>query len=216
MNTDISICSRALIMLGEKPISSFDERRSTAQICANIYPGLKATILSAHPWRFAMQKKKLSRETTAPINEWKYSHIIPPESLSGGVHAVFNDETYSMAVNEFEIFGRRVYSNYEEIWCDYKANVDESQWPEHFANLMVYALAADIAFAVVDQQNVADSMAIKAYGNPSENGVGGAMGMALALQAQGQGNIGIRNDAFTSARNSDGGMGLGFDQFRNS
>lgn len=196
--TDISICSRALVTLGANPISSFNEG-DTGRICSNVYPGLRDGILSRFPWRFIMTKKSLTRDAAAPAGEWSYSYIIPGDALGLG-HAVFRNSSDKISTKDFEIFGRRIYTDEETLILDYKARTSEGEWPAYFTDAMVQCICAEIAFAVTDQQNVAADWNVKAYGTPGENGMGGALGDALA--ADGQANVleGFDANYFTDAR----------------
>lgn len=203
--TDISICSRSLVTLGAQPISSFlASEGDTAVICANVYPGLKEGIMSRYQWRFLMKKKVLTRDSEAPVGEWLYSYILPGDAL-GLPHAVFSSSSQNKAEGNFEIFGRRIFCNFETVIIDYTADLKEESWPGFFVDLMVKALCSEIAFAVTDQQNVADLWSMKAYGTPSEGGVGGAMGDSMSIDAQGNGTPGITNTAFVDARSGWGG-----------
>lgn len=199
-NTDISICSRALVTLGANPISSFlASEGDTSVICANIYPGLKAGIMSRHQWRFLMKKAALTREAESPIGEWEYSYLMPGDAL-GLPNAIFSSSNQRVAEGEFEVFGRRIYCNFSQVIMDYTADVIEASWPAFFVDLMVKCVCAEIAFAVTDQQNVADTWSMKAYGTPSEGGVGGALGDAMVLDGQSNGTSGIIADVFINAR----------------
>lgn len=199
-NTDISICSRSLITLGAQPISSFlASEGDPAVICANVYPGLKAGIMARYPWRFLMKKQEATRETTPPVGEWSYSYIMPPSAL-GPPHAVFSSSAQMVGEGQFEMFGKRIFTNFERVFVDFTADLKEDAWPAFFVDLMVKCLCAEIAFAVTDQQNVAETWSMKAYGTPSDGGLGGALGDAMAIDSQGNGTSGIVADAFTNAR----------------
>jgi hypothetical protein len=198
--TDVSLCSRALVGLGAGSISSFDEESDRATICRETYPGMKAALLSKYAWRFLMTKKLLTRDAVAPIGEWTYSYIVPGEALSGAAHAVFYSAENKLAANRYELFGRRIYTDEAVVYVDFVADQPESAWPAYFQQLMVYAFRAEVAFAITDQQGVADHWHAMAYGSPSEAGLGGAFGDAMTLDAQGSANIGLRNDALVDAR----------------
>jgi len=197
--TDISVCSRALVGLGALPINSFQDATDTAKICATIYPELKEGIISKYPWRSFMTKKELSRDNSGPIGEWQYSFIIPGEAI-GLAHAVFTSTAGKIGTGRFEVFGRRVYSDMPRLWMDFLTLKPEAEWQAYFAELVAAALCSEIAFAVTDQQSTADAWTYKAYGTPSEGGMGGLMGQATILDAQGSGNIGLQNGAFIDAR----------------
>jgi len=203
--TSISICSRALVSLGAKPISSFlAAEGDTATICANVYPGLKAGIMSRYQWRFLMKKKQLTRDSVAPVGEWRYSYVIPGDAI-GLPNAIFSSPFDRISEGQFEVFGRRVYCNFEAVIMDYTSDLKEDAWPPFFTDLMVKCLCAEIAFAVTDQQGVADNWTLRAYGSPSEGGVGGAMGDAMTLDGQSNGTSGILSDVFVNARHGGGG-----------
>lgn len=198
--TDISICSTALVGLGAGSISSLDEETDRATICREVYPGLKAALLSKYSWRFLMTKKALTRDAVAPIGEWAYSYVIPPEAIAVAPHAVFWSTAGKLGAHAYELFGRRLYTDHETVWIDFVTDKPESEWPAYFQQLMIYALRAEIAFAVTDQTGVAAHWHEMAYGTPSEAGLGGAYGDAMTLDAQGDPNPGLRNDALVDAR----------------
>lgn len=201
MTTDISICSQALILLGADPIASFTEETDAAKICANRYPALRSRLISGHPWRCMMTKKELTRDATPPIGEWRYAYIIPGEAVDAGAWAMFNGTAIDdLPVKSFEIFGRRLVTNHARALIDFTTVKPESEWPAWFADLMMYALMADIGFAITDQQSTADRWAQQCYGTPSEGGKGGYYGQCMTIDAQGQPNEQVQNDAFVNAR----------------
>lgn len=197
--TDISICARSLVLLGATPINSFDDETDNARTCGLVYPNLKNSIMSRYGWRFLMKKKELTRDATAPINEWQYSYAIPGEAISIP-HAVFYDAGGKIPTGNFEVFGRRVYADDARLWMDYVTARPESEWPAWFVDLLTTCMCAEIAFSVTDQQNVADSWALKAYGTPQDDGNGGKMGDCMTIDSQGNGNVGFQDTAFIDAR----------------
>jgi hypothetical protein len=208
--TDVLICSRALILLGAGTISSFTEETDRALICKTAYPGLRDSILSKYAWRFLMTKRELTRDATAPLGEWAYSYVIPGGSISGAPHAVFYNAAGKLGRSQFEIFGRRLYTDEARVFVDQVESKPEDEWPAYFQQLMVYAMAAEVAFAITDQQNTADNWSVRAYGSPADGGLGGAMGDAMTLDAQGSANVGIEADAFIEARFSGAGVDRDF------
>ena len=198
--TDVSICSNALALLGEKAISSLSDDTDAARACNAVYANLRDAILAQHPWRFLFTKKKLTKDGTDPVNEWSYAHIIPTDAISSKVWAVFSSSTAKTPITNYEVFGDRIYSDHLELWADYKVTKAESAWPKSVVLAMTYAMASEIAFTVTDQQSTADYWFTRAYGLPSENGLGGQLGAALSLEAKTQGTQGLNSDAFIDAR----------------
>ena len=103
-------------------------------------------------------------------------------------------------MQRYKITGNRVLTNSERCYADYVAYKPEGQWPAYFVGLVVKALAAEIALAITDRQSFAEHWHVKAFGTPSQNGLGGEMGVAMTLDAQLSPDSMIDADAFTTAR----------------
>ena len=71
-DTKLSICSDALIMLGESPLTSFSGT-DAGVVCDRLYDDIKKMTLAMYPWSFTISKLQLSRGT-APVNEYKYAY----------------------------------------------------------------------------------------------------------------------------------------------
>ncbi len=198
--TDISICSLALMKLGAAPISSFDTPGDVAKILKSVYPEIRSTIIGLYAWECMKVRKELTRESGTPSGA-KYSFILPSEMQGTPIAAYWSDQPWVRATSGFEVRSRRLVTNYERIWLEFTAERPESEWPAWFADLVTSAVAAEIAFMVTDQQSVKDYWEYKTYGTPSEQRIGGLMGQAMAIDAQGSGNNpGLSDTAFIDAR----------------
>ena len=67
MATAVSICSNALLMLGDNPINSFDESATPggldrARIADNLWPSTRNSILRSHPWNCAIKRATALRQ----------------------------------------------------------------------------------------------------------------------------------------------------------
>lgn len=135
----ISICSNALILLGDNPISSFSEPGAGAQTASNLYESSYINLLSMHRWRFATKKADLSRLSTSPINEWQYQYQMPTDMVA--IITVYPN-------GDYEIYGDKIYANTNTLSIDYVYRVDESQLPLWFAKTMEFYLAMQFAIPV--------------------------------------------------------------------
>lgn len=198
--TDISICSRALMNLGAAPINSFDTPGDVAKFLKLAYPEIKATIIGLYQWELFKTMKEMTRAAGTP-DGFTYAFIAPGEMMGPPIAAYWSNQPWIRATSGFEVRGNRILSNYERIWLEYTADRPEGEWPAWFADLVTAAVASELAFMVTDQQNVKDYWEQKTYGSPSENRIGGLMGQAMAIDAQGSGNNpGIADNAFVDAR----------------
>jgi hypothetical protein len=186
-DTDVSICSDALVMLGASVISSFEEGSPAATASARLYPDLRDTLLSRYPWSWSIRKVQIARLATAPINEWKYAYQLPGNMLTG-VLAVF-DSSSSVArpVNYgWEIYGSQLFTNLEVVYIDYQETVPEAAMPPYFVRLLRIAMSAELAIVITDQVQKMEYLRTIAFGSPGENGRGGLFREAANIDSRGQ------------------------------
>lgn len=187
--SDIDICSNALVRLGDDPINSFTESDAARSIGA-IYPFVKLEVLTAYPWWITMVKSDLlSRDSTGPTTEYKYSFQLPPDMI-GAPRKVFNSKGSTGGpqphFKAFELYGRKLLSNSEVILIDYQKEVSETIMPFYLVELLTLATAAEAALSATDRQTLAEFFTIKAWGTPGENRRGGKFKTAALLDSQAQ------------------------------
>jgi len=201
-DTDLSICSDALILLGAAPISSFTEGTDSAQACDSLYPDLRDSLISRYEWTWSTRKIQLSRLSTNPINEWKYSYQLPGDMISG-VMAVFEtNSTFQKPLRYgWEIYQDKLYTNLETVYIDYQTSVAESAMPEYFVRLLRTALACELAMVVTDQASKSEFYRVMAYGTPGENGRGGLFRDAINIDARGSSTPVIEDYSLIDVRN---------------
>lgn len=199
-DTAVSICSDALILLGAKPISSFNDGTDEANSCDRLYPDVRDTTLSMYPWSFAYKKVKLARLVTTPTSEWKYEYQMPGDRL-GNPRALFETSAlYARPVKEWEIQGDKILTNYEEVYIDYPYQTPEFAMPQYFVQLLKYMMAWHLAYPVTEQEGKTSYWQNVAVGGPSENGRGGYFRTASNIDGQGQPPQVIEDYALVAAR----------------
>ena len=62
-DSDVSICNKALLLLGAEAISSFSDGTPGAQACNTIYTEVKFSTMGMYPWSFTIAKTQLARDT---------------------------------------------------------------------------------------------------------------------------------------------------------
>jgi hypothetical protein len=187
-DTDVSICSHALNLLGENTISSFSDGSTQAGICEAIYPDVRAMMLGMAPWSFSIKKSDLQRSATAPINEWNYAYPMASDSLTGVPRAVFASSAVGAqpVTGGWEIYERAVLTDYEEITIDYQAIPLEQEMPSYFIQLLKYAMAWHLAEPVTDQISKAVHWERITIGTQSDGGRGGYFRQASNIDGQGK------------------------------
>ena len=199
-DTGVSICSDALILLGAKPISSFNDGTDEANTCDRLYSDVRDTVLSLYPWSFAYKKVKLARLVTTPNSEWKYEYQMPGDRL-GNPRALFETNSlYARPVKEWDIQGDKILTNYEEVYVDYPYQTPEYAMPKYFVQLLKYYMAWHLALPITEQESKSAYWQGVAVGGPAENGRGGFFRQASNVDGQGQPPQVIEDYALVAAR----------------
>lgn len=203
MTTDVSVASQALLLLRADTISSFADDSNEAEIMTEMYSEHINYLLSIYPWTFATKKRMLSQDTTDPINEYTYSHIIPAEALL--IWALFNsDQVGALPVRDYDIYGtdsaRRIFSNYSTLYADYTIYPDESMWPPYFTQFAIHSLASHVAMPVTGNNDLSELYHAKAYGSGNANMKGGLFGIAVATDSKQKRNEYIFSSPIVEAR----------------
>ncbi|TVR97361.1 MAG: hypothetical protein EA406_09870 [Rhodospirillales bacterium] len=144
--TAIDLCSRALVKIGARPISSFSEGTVEAQVAASLYPVVRDALLSAHPWNFATRQRSLARLATSPVADYANAFALPADCLrviSCGRPGRGRGLTY-------RIEGRTLCTNVDQVVLTYLADTDEAMFPPFFVAALIARLAAEFCIPLTD------------------------------------------------------------------
>ena len=67
-NSALDIASRALVLIGAEPITSFDSSSTEALVASNMYEDTVRASLSMARWRFATEQAELNQLTDVPLS----------------------------------------------------------------------------------------------------------------------------------------------------
>lgn len=163
-NSPVDICSRALILIGADPITSFDDNSTEALVASNLYEDVARASLVNSRWRFATNQSVLNKLAADPTGRYDNAYQLPTNSLM--VHAVTANDN----LIEYQIYGNKVFANTSDadvIIADYSFRAEEEDWPSYFTIAVEYALstlfatsiARDATLASLMQSQAKDSMA---------------------------------------------------------
>ncbi len=140
----VSICSNALLLLGDKPIDSFDQNNDRTRLVANLYDMKRDAVLRAHPWNCATKRVVLSPDTEAPAFGWKYQFQLPDDYLR--ILSVGIEEE---APDDYAIEGRKLLMNSNVCYLRYIFRNDvEATWDALLVNAMTEVMKAACAYAI--------------------------------------------------------------------
>lgn len=184
-STKFGVCSLALIELGLRPISSFQDQNNLepANVCGELWDHYSNYLLSVHPWRFTMVKQRLGLLDDVPLNEWDYAFQQPGGMLK--LHAVFESDSPGYPpYKRYELFEDKIYSDVDKLWVDYQKYVDPSKWPIYFTEFASMAFAAKLAPILTGKQDLASDKYYQAWGGPQDNLRGGLAGQAMTISSK--------------------------------
>lgn len=145
MALKIDIINKSLVLLGEEPISSTNQK-PWGRIMDMFYEDTKKSLLSMYPWRFAIKRVSLPvLDQETGYNKFKYKYELPSDCLlvmnQGEYYKNADLRDYRADSGElYVIEGRNVYSNINPFVLQYVSNVSE----ELFSPLFELALANKI------------------------------------------------------------------------
>lgn len=152
--TPEEVCSRAMVLCGLEPLSSFSEQgRDEVVVAGTIYEIIVAACLSSYPWRFASGEMILELSTTNPLdryeNAWHYPTLDQGRPLQ--LETVYAD---GIPIN-YDIVKNLIYSNADEgaqLVAHYQYRVEEAYWLPQFSLYVIFTLAAMFATSVTRNQ----------------------------------------------------------------
>ena len=85
-DSPVDVSSRALILIGAEPLTSFDDGTNEALVASSTYEDVARAGLVNTRWRFATKQAQLSRLSDAPTGRYDAAYQLPSDSLM--LHAV--------------------------------------------------------------------------------------------------------------------------------
>ena len=153
-NSAIDICSRALILVGAEPITSFDDDTTEALIAGNMYEDIARTNLTATRWRFATNQAILNRLSDAPTGRFSSAYQLPDYLF---LHAV----TVRDFQIEYNVYGNKVFCDADTadvLIADFTYRASEVDWPSYFSVCVEYAMAVVFATALIRDTSLSSLM----------------------------------------------------------
>ena len=157
MASAVSICSNALLMLGDQPIASLTEATDRARLCSNLWPQVRDYLLRKHPWSCTRASTTLAAETTTYGIDWDYSYVLPGDCMRVLQVGLRGERI------DFEIQGRRVLTDTSTLPVVYQfRQEDPTQWDAAMVDAASAEMAARMAYAITKSASLAELMRAQA------------------------------------------------------
>ena len=151
----VDVCSRALILVGAEPITSFDDGNNEALIASNMYEDVARASLLNTRWRFSTNQAILNRLSDAPTGRFDAAYQLPSGWLM--THVVTVNDTPI----EYQTYGDKLFCNEgasSELVLDFTYRANEQGWPSYFTIAVEYELASVFAVSLARDQALAQLM----------------------------------------------------------
>jgi hypothetical protein len=158
-NSAIDIASRALVLIGAEPITSFDSSSTEALVATNMYEDTVRAMLSTARWRFATEQAVLNQLSDVPTGRFDIAHQLPSNLL------VLHGVTINDRLIEFTVYGDKVFSDSttsDTLVADFTFRADEVDFPSYFSLALQYSLASIFATSIARDDRLMQMMETKA------------------------------------------------------
>jgi len=186
----LDIASRALVLIGAEPITSFESSSTEALVASNMYEDVVRSSLCIARWRFATEQSVLNQLTETPTGRFAIAHQLPSDLLM--LHTVtVNDNRLG-----YTVYGDKVFSDSstnDTLIADYTYRATETDFPSYFSLAVQYSLAGVFATAIARD----DSLALLMDGKADR-----LMAKARNLDSQQQTTRSLSTTRFTTNRRS--------------
>lgn len=152
--TSIDLCSRALIKIGAKSISSFSEESAEATVAEQLYTPTLEGLLSSYPWRFALSQRELARLVQAPNGDFAYAYALPNDFL----RAISAGTAMRGKGLNYRIFNNQLHTDSESVLLTYLYKPTESDFPPFFSQLIISWLAAEFCLPLTESTSRAEHL----------------------------------------------------------
>ncbi len=146
--SNVSICNKALILLGGDTISSLTDDTKAAILCNNIFDITKNSLLRVSNWNFAVKRLALALNVATPAWGYSFSYSLPQDFLR-----LLEKEDEN--IYPFKIEGRALLTDdpgsSSSINIRYISKIDDPNlFDALFVDLLAARLAVELATPLTD------------------------------------------------------------------
>lgn len=161
--SDVQICNRALMEIGDTSIINLSDGTEKAKACRLCYEDMRDALLADHPWLFAMKRASLGGAlATASAFGFDYAYQLPTDCLTiRNVYGSGLDEfTYTQDAWTRE--GETILTDEEApIYLRYVQRIEDPQkFPPPFVEALVFLIASKLAGIIVRSNPLVERMTV--------------------------------------------------------
>jgi len=154
-NTPIKVCSRASVLMGGSPISSFDEGTAEAEVVDAMYEDIARAALTKYALAICYKPTSIKPFSCCPTSRYDAAYQMPSDLLMLSTVTVNDDPII------YDTYGDKVYcdmSTNEVVIADYIYRASESSWPSYFTLAVEFQVAAMLSISIARDPSLAQMM----------------------------------------------------------
>jgi hypothetical protein len=150
----VGLCNAALGLVGAGAITSLSDASTPAELCTLLYPICRDSVLEEREWTFAVERRHLALDGTAPDHGWTKRYLIP----SGTLRVLDLDDGYD---------DTKWVREGQYIVCDEDGPIhvrlltrveDPALWSPGFTMALTYRLASALAGPLTENRSKEESL----------------------------------------------------------
>lgn len=147
----VSICNRALDLLGADPITALTDTSKAARLCNRNYEPVRDAVLRGYPWNSAMKRAELPALTSTPEFDFAYEYQLPSDFLR--MWRINEDDE---GLVKWRLEGRKILTDQSAPLCIVyvKQITDPAEFDPLLADCIAARLAAEIAYSLTGSASV--------------------------------------------------------------
>ncbi|WP_271896323.1 hypothetical protein [Candidatus Phyllobacterium onerii] len=151
MTSPTELSNIAVSRLGGEAITDIGEGSTGARLCSLHYDIVLNSLLREHEWNFAIKRKSLALDVTAPVNGFAHRFALPDDWLK----VVRINDAYT---DDYRIEGLFLLCDLSVVYLEYIAKVtDPNLMDAQFVDVFAQRLAAEIAYPLTKNSTLTES-----------------------------------------------------------
>ncbi len=153
-NTAVSICSNALVKLGDDPITSLTDNTVRARHCNRLYTPTRQAVLRDAVWTDSRKRARLAQLSTAPEWEYAYAYSLPADYIRMVKTSLDDDKT------PYQVEGRTLLTDASEVLVLYIFdNDDVASYDAGHVDALTARMAYELAEPITGKKSSGDRAA---------------------------------------------------------
>lgn len=183
--TDLDIVNTACAEIGADPVETMADETPTGQAVDLIYRDTRDFNLGIYLFSFAQKLRQLSRVADlTPKTGYLHAYDVPAEAVGAPLYVTDDITDPDRRFDRYALIGNQVHADPDPLFANIRIVPEAHRWSGPFRTAMTQSLASRFAMAMASDRTTAQLYHVWAYGTPTENFRGGAMGAAIREDAR--------------------------------